>query len=212
MQRRTDNRQPGTVWTQKSLIDRTRMLEDQLLKNMQPTAYLRIKRYMDRRGRDRQTVLATMQETIERTVAAEMPGHFDPTGRSGPVFFVESRAKNVYSIHRKMQRTGKSLRRIYDMLGIRLICGDVGDSYRLLELVHRIWQPVPGRFKDYVVNPKPNGYRALHTTVRTTDGDVVEIQIRTFGMHVIAELGSADHATYKTREAINVSETRRFRY
>ncbi|MGM0675504.1 MAG: hypothetical protein ACQETQ_12485 [Spirochaetota bacterium] len=208
MERRTDNGQRTTVSTQRSLIDRVRTLEDRLLKRMQPWAYLRIKRYMDRRGRKRQDVLATMQEAIERTVASEMPGHFDPTGRSGPVFFVESRAKNVYSIHRKMQRTGKSLRRIYDMLGIRLICGDVGDSYRLLALVHRLWQPVPGRFKDYVVNPKPNGYRALHTTVRTANGDVVEIQIRTFGMHAIAELGSADHATYKAQETVDVSETR----
>jgi len=167
---------------------------------------------MDRRGRGRQAVLSAMQAAIESRVDDEMPGHFDPTGRVGPVFFVESRAKNVYSIYRKMQRSGKSLRNIYDMLGIRLICGDVGDCYRLLALVHRMWQPVSGRFKDYIVNPKPNGYRGLHTTVETGDGDVVEIQVRTFGMHVIAELGAADHATYKNREAINVSETRRMRY
>ncbi|NBF40044.1 MAG: hypothetical protein GVY14_06470 [Spirochaetes bacterium] len=212
MERQPDGDRNSLVGQQRFLVHRARVLEDQLLKHMQPEAYRRIKRYMDRRGRGRQAVLSAMQAAIERQVDAEMPGHFDPTGRAGPVFFVESRAKNVYSIYRKMQRSGKSLRHIYDMLGIRLICGDVGDCYRLLGLVHRMWHPVSGRFKDYIVNPKPNGYRGLHTTVETSDGDVVEIQIRTFGMHVMAELGSADHATYKNTEVVHVPGEIRVRY
>jgi guanosine-3',5'-bis(diphosphate) 3'-pyrophosphohydrolase len=112
---------------------------------------------------------------------------------------VSGRAKHLYSIYKKLMRAGTpmDLSRVYDLFALRIIVDSVSECYQVLGLVHAFWHPVPGRIKDYIAVPKPNGYRSLHTTVYTHDSHTAEIQIRTREMHEIAEFGVATHWYYK---------------
>ncbi|MCI0542322.1 RelA/SpoT family protein [bacterium] len=107
------------------------------------------------------------------------------------------RIKGTYSLYKKLNEYGMDISKIYDILAIRIMVPTVTDCYLVLGLIHGAWRPLPGRIKDYIAFPKPNGYRSLHTTVLTGDGDVAEIQIRTEEMHREAELGVAAHFGYK---------------
>ena len=110
---------------------------------------------------------------------------------------VYGRAKKPYSIWRKMQEKDLAFSRLSDIYGFRVICGSVGDCYRILGVIHQRWRAVPGRFKDYLSQPKTNGYRSIHTTVSGRDGKRVEVQIRTREMHEVAEAGVAAHWSYR---------------
>ena len=110
---------------------------------------------------------------------------------------VYGRAKKPYSIWRKMQEKDLAFSRLSDIYGFRVICGSVADCYRILGVIHQRWRAVPGRFKDYISQPKTNGYRSIHTTVSGRDGKRVEIQIRTREMHEVAEAGVAAHWSYR---------------
>ena len=115
---------------------------------------------------------------------------------------VYGRAKKPYSIWRKMQEKQLAFSRLSDIYGFRIICRDVADCYRILGVIHLRWRAVPGRFKDYISQPKTNGYRSIHTTVSGRDGKRVEVQIRTRQMHEVAEAGVAAHWSY--REGVRV--------
>ena len=115
---------------------------------------------------------------------------------------VYGRAKKPYSIWRKMQEKDLAFSRLSDIYGFRVICNSVADCYRILGVIHQKWLAVPGRFKDYVSQPKSNGYRSIHTTVSGRDGKRVEVQIRTRQMHEVAEAGVAAHWSY--REGVRV--------
>jgi GTP diphosphokinase / guanosine-3',5'-bis(diphosphate) 3'-diphosphatase len=107
------------------------------------------------------------------------------------------RQKGIYSLYKKLQTHENDIEKIYDILAMRVCVDTVADCYRVLGIIHGIWRPLPGRIKDYIAFPKPNGYQSLHTTVFTGDGSIVEIQIRTNEMHNSSEYGIASHLSYK---------------
>ncbi|MFA7225819.1 MAG: TGS domain-containing protein, partial [Sphaerochaetaceae bacterium] len=113
---------------------------------------------------------------------------------------VQSRTKHTYGVYMKMKKRRKEIEEIGDILGVRIICDSVNECYSLLGLVHKLWPPIEGRFKDYIAMPKANNYQSLHTTVMALDGKLLEIQIRTREMHATAEYGVAAHWTYKAEK------------
>ncbi|MCL4109709.1 UNVERIFIED_CONTAM: hypothetical protein GTU68_018436 [Idotea baltica] len=132
-------------------------------------------------------------DVIEQ-ITADMRHELTQSGIKAEVY---GRAKKPYSIWRKMQEKGQSFSRLSDIYGFRVITHSVEDCYQVLGTIHRRWRSVPGRFKDYISQPKANGYRSLHTTVSGRDGKRVEVQIRTTEMHDVAEAGVAAHWAYR---------------
>lgn len=112
-------------------------------------------------------------------------------------FRTEARIKGIYSLYRKLERKDWDITKIYDILALRVIFPTVADCYSALGIIHGHWRPVPGKIKDYIAFPKPNGYQSIHTTVYTGDGGALEMQLRTEAMHREALYGIASHLTYK---------------
>ena len=134
---------------------------------------------------------------VIQKITTDIRSELEKTGIEGEV---TGRAKKPYSIWRKMQEKDQSFSRLSDIYGFRIITGSAGDCYRILGVIHQRWRAVPGRFKDYISQPKSNGYRSIHTTVSGRDGKRVEVQVRTREMHEVAEAGVAAHWAYKDGE------------
>ena len=122
---------------------------------------------------------------------------------------VESRIKRLYSIQQKLETQKIPVEQVYDLLAIRVICDTVGDCYAVLGLLHSVWQPVPGRIKDFIATPRPNLYQSLHTTLIAPGGHQFEVQIRTEDMHRIAEEGIAAHWKYKASDSVTAKDEAR---
>ncbi|MCC6564068.1 bifunctional (p)ppGpp synthetase/guanosine-3',5'-bis(diphosphate) 3'-pyrophosphohydrolase [Candidatus Uhrbacteria bacterium] len=117
---------------------------------------------------------------------------------------VQGRSKHLYSLYRKLLRNERNIARVYDLTAVRVIVDSLADCYAALGIIHAEWTPLKGRIKDYIAQPKPNGYRSLHTTVFCEDGEIVEFQIRTKEMHAMNEYGIAAHWSYDEAGKVNV--------
>ena len=131
---------------------------------------------------------------VVHKITADIRNELDKAGIEADVY---GRAKKPYSVWRKMQEKDLAFSRLSDIYGFRVICATEADCYRILGVIHQRWRAVPGRFKDYISQPKSNGYRSIHTTVSGRDGKRVEVQIRTRPMHDVAEAGVAAHWSYR---------------
>lgn len=162
-------------------------LEDLSLKYLHPATFQQIRTFVDQKRDERKRYLRIVKDQITDSARREGIRHMS----------VETRAKHFYSIYRKMKYKGKDLDEIYDFLGVRILCRDKIDCYHILGVVHQLWPPIEGRFKDYIAMPKANDYQSLHTTVRCNEHRPLEIQIRTFAMNETANYGVAAHFLYK---------------
>ncbi|MFA5571305.1 MAG: RelA/SpoT family protein [Sphaerochaetaceae bacterium] len=162
-------------------------LEDQALKILRPDTFHYIEEYLLSRKSERTAYLGRIEKILYRTCGEQGLANVE----------VQSRTKHTYGVYIKMKKRKKELEEIGDILGVRIICDTVNECYTLLGLVHKLWPPIEGRFKDYIAMPKANNYQSLHTTVMALDGKLLEIQIRTKEMHATAEYGVAAHWAYK---------------
>lgn len=161
-------------------------LEDLSLRYMEPKAYYDLVEKVAMKRQEREGYIKEVVETLHKKLAD-----------LGVKAELQGRPKHFYSIYQKMQKQGKPFEEIYDLMALRVIVGSVQDCYEVLGVVHTIWKPMPGRFKDYIAVPKSNMYQSLHTTVIGGNGEPLEIQIRTRDMHHTAEFGIAAHWQYK---------------
>ena len=162
-------------------------LEDLCLRYLEPEAYYDLVEKVKQKRLERQvfiqeSIIQLQEKLDEEDMDAEISG----------------RAKHFYSIYKKMKRDNKDISEIYDLSAVRVLVNTVQECYGVLGVIHAMWKPIPGRFKDYIAMPKSNGYQSLHTTVMT-GGYPLEIQIRTFAMHKVSEYGVAAHWKYKER-------------
>ena len=161
-------------------------LEDLSFKYLHPLEYADIKAQVEARTADRQAALEAFKKQLEPALKAD---NLD--------FRILARAKNYYSIYRKMQKHHCTFAEIQDSLGVRIITKTLQDCYRALGLVHSVFKPIAGTFTDYIATPKANMYQSIHTTVLSPTGDIIELQIRTEEMHRTCEYGIAAHWRYK---------------
>lgn len=161
-------------------------LEDLSLRYLHPTEYYDlVDQIAEKRGERQKYISCIIDELKEKLDKSSIDCEID------------GRPKHFYSIYRKMVTKNKSIEQIFDLTAVRILVNTVKDCYAVLGIVHTIYKPIPGRFKDYIAMPKPNMYQSLHTTVIGTQGKIFEIQIRTFDMHKTAEYGIAAHWKYK---------------
>lgn len=174
-------------------------LEDLGFKVLKPDVYAALSERVQKKIEEREHDLHEVSEVVRATLSEH--------GLAGEVI---GRSKHLYSIYQKMERQGVPFDEVYDISAIRIITDTQMHCYAVMGLIHALWRPVPGRFKDYIGVPKSNHYQSLHTTVAGPKGEHVEFQIRTQDMHRVAVEGIAAHWTYKERGDIDESEKRVF--
>ena len=165
-------------------------LDDLSLKYLEPEAYYDLV--------EKVALRKSVRDDYVKSLVKEVSKHIENAGIKAQI---DGRAKHFFSIYKKMVNQHKTLDQIYDLFAIRIIVDNVKDCYAALGVIHEMYKPIPGRFKDYIAMPKPNMYQSLHTTLIGPTGQPFEIQIRTFEMHRTAEYGIAAHWKYK--EAAN---------
>jgi guanosine-3',5'-bis(diphosphate) 3'-pyrophosphohydrolase len=175
-------------------------LEDLGFQSLYPQRYRVIERALKRARGNQKEFLAKIRTQLEAALK-----------KAGLVGHVEAREKHLYSIYRKMRRKRAPLSEIVDVYGLRIVVDSVDNSYRALGIVHSVYKPMPGRFKDYVAIPRVNGYQSLHTTLFGPNGVPIEVQIRTEDMNHIAESGIAAHWKYKHDESEGSAQQERAR-
>jgi GTP pyrophosphokinase len=162
-------------------------MEDLSFKYLFPKEYDWVQQIMDTRVREKGAQISRLIDAADETIRA-----------AGIVpLQIHGRIKRLYSLFRKLKKYDNDITKIHDLVAVRIIINDVEDCYTTLGAIHQKWHPMPNRIKDYIAQPKPNGYQSLHTTVFCDNGETVEFQIRTQEMHELAEYGVAAHWRYK---------------
>lgn len=162
-------------------------MEDLAFRYLHPEEYKEIAKGLKAKRLDRDNFVNRIVEQLNHQIRATDAQHFAVYGRS----------KHIHSIAKKMHRKNVSLDEIYDATAVRVLVDTEAQCYEVLGMVHTLWKQIPAEFDDYIFNPKPNGYQSLHTAVEGPEGRVFEVQIRTFHMHDLAEMGVAAHWKYK---------------
>jgi GTP pyrophosphokinase len=174
-------------------------LEDLCLRHLKPDVYEMLVQKVAKRDEDRQQYIQEVVQVVKQALdEAALPGE------------VHGRPKHLYGIYQKMQKQSISFEEVYDLTGIRILTDTKMNCYGILGLIHSLWRPVPGRFKDYIAIPKSNLYQSLHTTVVGPKGEHVEFQIRTEEMHRVAEQGIAAHWKYKEQGPVDEKDGKVF--
>ena len=177
-----------------------RELEDRSFKVLYPTRYRQLRTALKKNRGSQKRLLEKIKETLEKKLVDQ-----------GIPSSVEGREKHTYSVYRKMKESGRSFEEIMDVCAFKLIVDSADNCYKTLGLVHSIFKPIEGRFKDYISIPKSNGYQSIHTVVVGFDGQPIEIQIKTEGMNEMAENGIASHWVYKMGEGTETNPQQKAR-
>jgi GTP pyrophosphokinase len=174
-------------------------LEDLCLKHLKPDVYEMLRVRVAKRDEDRQQYIQEVIELVRKAM--------NENGLPGEVY---GRPKHLYGIYQKMEKQAISFEEVYDLAALRIITDTKMNCYALLGVIHSLWRPVPGRFKDYIAIPKSNLYQSLHTTVVGPKGEHVEFQVRTEEMHRVADYGIAAHWKYKEQGRIDEKDSKAF--
>lgn len=167
------------------------LLEDLAFQYVYPKEFQRVKKIRDEKLAGKERYFQNVEEKAEKELKAA----------GIPITFIHGRNKRMYSFYKKLLRKDNQIAKIYDLVALRIIVPSIADCYATLGILHKIWKPLKGRIKDYISQPKPNGYQSLHTTVFADNGEVVEFQIRTLEMHDEAQFGFAAHWHYDEKGA-----------
>lgn len=161
--------------------------EDMAFPFVDPDAYQHAIEVRKLKNKENEEGLARVQKELQHALVRKNMKDFK----------TEIRIKGLWSLHQKLKRKDDDITRIHDIAALRVLVKTVDDCYVVLGVIHSLWKPIPGEFKDYIAFPKPNGYQSLHTTVLTSDAGIVEVQVRTEEMHQRAQFGIASHMSYK---------------
>src|ERR1041384_2422552 len=173
-------------------------LEELAFKYLEPKPYEALRQQVEARRRATEGLIEELGTTIRAQLAEAQV----------PIITIDGRIKRLFSIHQKLKRQKIDLDQVYDFMALRIVVPSIKDCYAALGIIHQTWSPVPGRIKDFIAMPRPNGYQSLHTSVVSEHGMPFEVQIRTMEMHRMAEEGIAAHWKYKEGRVVDRRDDR----